>query len=253
MFAPVERRGTAERTITATTSWGEVSIVGRLTQLHRQLLDAAIATALLADPSEDGGMRLVVDPYRICRAMGTSTWDYGWLESLLRDLRRAEVRIVERGHQFPLVVTGILVAYGRYDRQKRLHPGRLTHRGDDRRDMIYLTLSAPWWAMWRTQALVHYATVLPQIGRLSGVGQAVARLCLTQQAGWHISVDRVLQVVGAITDGPGTAARKRRSRARQEILGDHEGLAQLGITITDGTLTYRPPRGTYVSVPPSEA
>lgn len=254
VFAPVERRGRIERTVTVTTAWGEVSVTGRLTQLHRSLLDAAIATALpdASHPTEDGGVTLVCDPYRLCRMMGTSTWDYEWLESLLRDLRRAEVRIMENGYSFPLVVTGILTTFGRYDRQKRLYPGRLSHRKDDRRDMILLTISAPWWSMWSGQALSHYKQVLPQIGRLSGLGQAVARLALTQQTGWRIAVNHALQAVGAIDDGKDAAARMRRMRARRELLQDRDGLADLGIDITGDTIVYHPSARTYISVPEAQ-
>ena len=250
VFAPVDRRKPVERTVSQKKPWGEVSVTGRLTQLHRSLLDAAIATALKWRATEDGGVLLVCDPYRIKRLMVTKSWDYRWLESLLEDLRRARVRILENGHEFPLVVTGVVTSYGRFAKQRLLQPGRLSHRSDDRRDMIYLMISAEWWSMWRDQVLVHYAEVLPEIGRLSGLGQAVVRLCLTQQPGWHIGVDHVLRAVGAIVAGAvGPAARKRRQRARWDLRADAEGLRRVGVEVEGDTITYHPPAGTYISVP----
>lgn len=248
VFAPRRRRDRQERSVTIPTPWGTVTVTGRLTQIHRHLLDCALATAIGTEELGGGAMRLVVDPYTLTRAMGTSTWDYNWLEGLLRDLRRAEVRIVEHGHAFPLAVSGILNDFGRYDRQKRLRPGLVSHRPDDRRDMIYLVASAAWWSMWQDRPLAHYRDLLPALGHLTGLSQAIARLCLTQRDGWKIGVAKALAVVGAwadTNDAHSPEARRNR-RLKATLQAEADPLARLGITLDGEVLTYHRPRGAFV-------
>ena len=252
VFAPVDSRNRAPDVAIWETSWGQVEVRGgRLTQVHRRLMDAAVATHLRAElvphPTQPPGMMLVGDPYQITHTMGTSTWDYRWLEGLLRDLRRAEVVIREKHRPIPTSVTGILADFGRYDTKRRLHSGRLSHRDDELRDMIYLTISGPWWALWADRPVAHYRDLLHGISRLKPASQAVARLCLTQADGWHITVDNALRTVGAWDTARTDTAAQRRKRWRRTIRRDAERLREIGIHLDSrDLLTYHRPPSVYV-------
>ena len=254
VFAPVGRRPARESTATVETPWGRVQVTGRLSQHHRQLLDAAVATAVAIRLTEDGGVHLVIEPYQIMRLMDSRSWDYRWLEGLLADLRRAEVRIEENGHEFPLLVTGILTSFGRVPREKENRGGigrRVSHRSDPgSEDLIQLTISGAWWGMWRDRPVAHYARHLAVIGRMGTVGQAVARLAVTQPRGWRIGIDRALAAVGAWDDGHTPSARQRRHHARTALTADAEALAGIGVRLADGQIEYVPPGDVWVSVPP---
>lgn len=253
VFAPTERRTRAERVWHGETPWGSVTVTGCLTQLHRHLLDCAVATALEATPTEEGGVTLIVDPHEMMTWRGSTSWDYRWLEALLEDLRRASVRISDRADGFPVQVTGIVTRYGRYDRQRRLARGRISHRDDGRRDMLAITISGAWWRMWADRPTAHYAAHLRTIAALSPIGQAIARLCLGQRDGWCIGMDRALQSVGAWSDAMGATPHKARQRARRALAEDAGQLAGMGIVLdlTRRTIAFRRPPDVWISIPPN--
>lgn len=253
IFAPVARRPARESTAAVVTPWGRVQVTGRLSQHHRQLLDAAVASAVSITPAGDGGAQLLVEPYQIMRLMNSRSWDYRWLEALLSDLRRAEVKIEETGHQFPLLVTGILASYGRVPGgEKHLRGIRMSHRSrsDESLDLIQITISAAWWQLWGDRPVAYYAHHLAAISRMGAVAQSVARLALTQQRGWRIGVDRALRAIGAWDDRHTPSARQRRHHARTSLATDAEALAAIGVRLTDDLIEYAPPGDVWVSVPP---
>lgn len=249
VFAPTERRTRTERVWHGETPWGSVAVTGCLTQLHRHLLDCAVATALEATPTDDGGITLIVDPHELMTLRGSTSWDYRWLEALLEDLRRASVRLTDRDGEFPRQVVGIVTRYGRYDRQRRLAPGRVSHRADGRRDMLAVTISGAWWGMWGDRPTAHYAAHLRAIATLSPIGQAVARLALSQRDGWRIGIDGALQAVGAWGDGDGHTAHKARQRARRPLGDDADRLGALGVHV-GRMIEYRRTPDVWVSIPP---
>jgi hypothetical protein len=257
IFAPVDRRPTRETTVAVETPWGRVQVTGHLGQRHRQLLDAAVAAAVAISDAGDGGARILFGAYRVMRLMGSRSWDYRWLEALMSDLRRAEVRIEEVGHAFPLIVTGILTSYGRVPaplarrRQPRRPGAQVSHRPDAASpELIQITISPAWWAMWADRPVAHYARYLRGIAAMGAVAQAVARLALTQQWGWRMRIDNALRAVGGWDDGHTPSARQRRHHARVSLARDTAALAGLGIQLDGDTLAYTPVSGVWVSVPP---
>lgn len=252
VFAPTKHRP-PERTWELVTPWGRVRVQGRLCQTHRQLLDAAVAchTASLDDPL--GGKILTVDPYRLMRTMGTRSRNHVWIAELLDDLAQAKVEIRDTSGNL-VVSSHIVQEFGRWDRRRIAVPAwQAPLLGREDRDLLYVALSGPWWALWGRQPAAHYAAHLPALGKLSGVGQAVARLCFTQPAGWQIREDKLLAAVG-VTTGAGGVERKARATARAALRADAEGLEHMGITCQQGGLwRYRPVAGAvYVSPPPGQ-
>ncbi len=262
LFEPVKNGSPRARARTRVlrTPWGQVRVVGQLTQMHRQALAAVMAVAEFTEAAEDGSgdqaLRFVADPARVVRMMrardpGTGpSWDYGWLVGLLGELVSVRIEIEDGTAPGPRKIVGIAAAVGRYAREVKLGPGRLSHRPDRQRALVYITLSSAWLDLWRVYHATHYTRYLPALGRLHPVSAAVAVLCFSQPDGWRISLDHALQAVGAWDDRPTAAGRKARSRARLEVRGDVTRLAALGVRLEDGDqLRYTRPAGVYVSQP----
>lgn len=207
------------------TSYGRVRVTGRLGQRHADLVEAICACAEKARGVPDGGVELLVDPYRVRRCMsgGHGQYSYQRLHALLFDLRAAiiEIETPDLERRGEKAIGGLIdhwlptasapdPLHGHTERRLwRVRLGTLL--------VMLLRADAP---LWRDPA--------PLAALESGVSQALARHVLTQAisaqppGGWWL--DTLLKAVGV---GDGASRRKARMAVRSDV----GGLAKLGIRI----------------------
>lgn len=226
VFAPSIRQGMTDWSIE--TPFAIATVKGKLTQIHRNLLDAACAFAIDYRTLENGALEVLVDPYTIATKTGSSR-DYKWLESKLHDMKVADVDIVDlkndlRHHG------GIVSEWREAKRRVPMPGGKLT--GD--RPLLAITISAAWMRIYSSTLTVQYKDLIESIARLpSGVQQALVRYCLTNRE-LNKQLESVLVEIGAIT--PATS-RRQRFAILKEIR--EANLSFFGIEIRNDIVFYK--------------
>jgi len=228
IFAPTSGRGgkrkkgqKADRDIThetITNSWGTATITGRLTQLHRTILDILLSGEYQQVCMQDGGVVILGNVYGVLRRLGFSrpgNWDVEWLKERFEELRVARLTVKTKKLE---VHTGIVAkaAYARLEDEsgRRLYAVVLTPeyvrycQGDQ----------GIHWSMKELEVLVS----LP-----AGV-QAVARFMRSHKAGTRYRVDTALSAVGISREDISDRAFRQR---RQEVREAAPKLRQLGMVI----------------------
>ena len=214
------------------TSWGRVRVTGRLGQRHADLLEAVCATSISWRRIDDGGIELLVDPYRLrrCMAAGRGKWgedSQGQVQLLLTELCEALIEIVtpDLEHKAPgFRVVGHLI----------------DHWIPSLDDQVVNPLGGTR-LLWRARLGVALVELLRVDGKLwhdpakiaalrFGVSKALARHVLTHRrmppGGWWLDV--LLTAIGV------AASSQVRKQARRALRDDSNGLAALGITVRDG-------------------
>ena len=93
VFEPTFRRSArSAQTTVWTTAWGTVSVQGRLTEMHRKILDAIFGYRLNAHRLETGAQAFLIDPYTVENA-ARGAHNPGWLRGMLQDMIASRVTI----------------------------------------------------------------------------------------------------------------------------------------------------------------
>lgn len=197
------------------SQWGKATIRGRITQVHRTIIDS-----LLCDyqqySARDGGVIVLADLYGLASTVlgGTRPGlsDARWLIERIEDLRRASLRIEPAGTDI-VVHTGIVTkhAYAQSGRQ-------------------YAVAFAPEYVRYvQGGRPMHYTRdELRAIAGLPGVAQAVVRHMRSHRPGTRYYIDTVLRAVGIRDDGEGGGFRRRR----RQVLSLAAEIEALGIGVS---------------------
>jgi len=225
VFAPSIKSGMTDWNIT--TIYGTASVRGKLTQIHRNILDAIFGFALAIDQMQTGAMEILVDPFVIATQTGSSR-DYKWLESKLADMKAADVKIVDAEG---LPHRGGIVSEWRVSKRRVAMPGGAL-QGD--RALLAITISAAWMRLYNNSLTVGYRDLIKPIAELeTGVLQALVRYCLTHRE-LNKKLDDILTEIGAI--GPTTGLRKHE-RARKSVID--ADLSKFGIKVKNEIVFYK--------------
>lgn len=229
------------------TPWAVVTVEGRLGGIHRKVLDAIFAEPIKSKRIESGAQMMVVDPYRIAKLTGTTKSHPQWLKSVLRDMQKADVTIVDKAtglHYWGHIISDVWESKKSVD----MPGGALV--GD--RPLFVVTISPGWMQIYDTSLVVRYRNELPVLAAIeSGAVHAAALHVLTQSRG-NFDVISVLRTVGVNWDG---LSRSQRWKILQEFAAESERLAQLGMHLyrhadTDNLMiSYHPTGEVHLNSP----
>ena len=225
----------------ASTQWGKVSVQGRLSQVHRSVLDAIFAFPIahkrlpneLGEPDK-GPAIFVVNPYEIATRAGVDH-KRKWLEGILNDLKQADVRIEQRNH-----CAGIISEWEDTEENYPLRGGAVPGEAP----LIRITVSSAWMKIMDETMSVRYSKLVPLIGSLeSGATQALVRFLITHDNARY-SLREALAIVGALRE---EISKSQRNRVVAAVIAERQRLSSdFGINLSESTtsecgwaVTYR--------------
>jgi hypothetical protein len=226
------------------TSWGRIKIKKcRLTQVHRDLLDAIFISTREPTWLTDGALLLVFDLRDVQRLIGTSH-NHTWVIELLDDMIRTVVVIDDKRRRW--VPHKGLVREHSYTRDSApRRPGQKQAR-------LYAVTLAPEFArLWREDLLVFAPSLVPRVLMLRhAVCRALARMILTHREA-SVGLDDALRHVAALRDG---MSERGARRVKAKVLSEAEALAALGIRIGgDRIVRYHQAKGVWFKAPSTQA
>lgn len=169
--------------ITYTTSYGTCTVSGvRLTQRHKDLIEAVFAHYLDAIPESTGEVTYLIDVYRTMKAMGLSHSDTRWLAKLCEDLRLTRFAVTEGNFN---EVGGIVSHY--YWENATMTIGA---DGKYRRGHFGIRFSASYLQIFQHELNIHYRALTEQVLAIaSPLVKATVRFFLTHSdskgKGWR--------------------------------------------------------------------
>lgn len=209
-----------------------VRVTGRLGQRHADVLEAICFTALARRDIEDGGLELIVDPYRIRRCVGAARGKWGAYSKeqvlvLLADLCGAiiEIKTPELDMQGYHII-GHLIDHWIPSEHTVIDPCTIRDPLTGKQRALWcVRLGAVLVALLRADAPV-WGDPTKIAALQSGASQALARHVRTHSAdprgGWRMNT---------LLDAIGVAGGQARKQARRAVRNDAEGLAALGINV----------------------
>lgn len=219
------RRPKLSTSKTIRTAHGQIKITGKLGQAHADILDAICFCAEKRGETEDGRIKLLVDPAKVRRAANIASGQ--GFESLIDGLLAAVVEIKEPAR---LSCIGHLVDH--IDTATRSDGSEITRHNPltgGERPLWRVELGKAFCKLIAADVVRTYDPA-PVARLASGVAQAVARFTLSHQhqpvGGWRL--DTLLDAVA----GEDLDDVSRRHR-RRELRRDGDGLRKIGI-ILDG-------------------
>lgn len=245
LFLPVLRLAPRMRDadIVIENPWGRIKIKKcRLTQIHRDLLDAIFASTRKPVWLEDGALELVFELRDVQRLLGTAH-NHTWVTELLDDMLRTVVVIDENNNQRWTTHKG-LISQHRYTRNPVPRPPGAPPPPSR---PYAVTLSPEFARLWREDLLVHAPTLVPRVLALHhAVNRALVRMILTHRQA-SFALDDALRHIAAIRDG---MSERVVRRIRVKVLSEADTLSGFGIQITaGGTIRYRQIAGVWFKKP----
>lgn len=223
IFLPSKRNAKIGRW-DAETSWGKVSVEGRLTQNHRAVLDAIFAFPLLASRLKNKGefdeAVFIINPYFIAKKAGVSH-DRDWFENtILEELRTAKVRIETKNGS--VHCAGIISEWERNETYE--HKGVIKEM-----TTIKIRVSSAWMRIMDETMVVRYSKLIEKIGKMeSGAAQGLVRFLLTHREA-HYRLKEALIAIKAIDD---ETSKQNAYKTIKAIVANREYLAEnFGIAI----------------------
>lgn len=235
VFQPTRRPKQLVRTIE--TAFGSVSVDGRLGQAHADLLECVMFHSVHHEIIR-GRLGVLVDPYRIRKAMGGGQAAYsgGRIKDFERDLLRAVMtvetpKIEIRGHILDKVVEAKTTA---------TDPRKWLGTASAERHFQLWVFSEEWTKLVR-EDIGRFYDPAPLCRIEHGSVSALARHVLTHQhqpnGGWKL--EGLIKAAGV---------ERRQDKVRQEMRGSAAALAEVGIQI-DGDRVFLAAPATSMSAP----
>jgi hypothetical protein len=220
LFQPTRRPREISREIK--TAWGTAKIIGKIGQVHADMLEAMCKYALDSKTSDTGQILLLVDPYKVRTCMGGGKeYSYDTIWRMITELKRVVIEL-NAPSQSLRILGGIL------DRVDESTYEATSHNGRSRK-MWVVTLNSAFSDMLSVDLPLNYDPA-PLAKLETGVGQAIARHVLTHQnqpnGGWML--DELIKAVGAGS----TSAEMRKKRF--DVNADSENLEKMGILVANG-------------------
>lgn len=225
VFAPSLKGGMTNWRISSV--YGTASVKGKLTQVHRNILDAMFAFAIKTRELGNGALEMLVDPYTITKETGSSR-DYKWLKAKLHDMKQADVEIIDASG---LQHFGGIVSEWREANVRVPMPGGALN---GERPLLAVTISSVWMRLYNVKLTVSYKELIRDIAEQpSGVLQSLIRYCLTQRE-LNKKLDTLLEEIGAITS---STSRSQRFEIKKQVKA--ADLTGFGIEIKNEVVFYK--------------
>lgn len=205
------------------TSHGVILRTGKLGQAHADVLDAICYCAEKRGETQDGRIKLLVDPAKVRKAANITGGRQ--LEALVVELQAAVIEIKE-----PVDIACIGHIVDHIDTATRSDGTPVTKPNPlgGERKMWRVELGKAFCKLLESDVKRWYdPTPLAQLN--TGIAQAVARHVLSHSTqppgGWHL--DTLISAVGAGSDGVSIRNRRR------ELTSEAEALAKIGILLAE--------------------
>ena len=233
LYQPTRRPTAMIRTID--TVWGTAMVHGKIGQAHADVMEAIFSVASDFQVKNDGGMQILVDPYKVRVTAGGGTPMGGdQLDKLITELMQVviEMRIKStgtkiKGHILDRAIESKVKADG----------GTAQKFGGEDRKLWCVEIPKEFVSIFYADHGLYYDPK-PIAALGTGIAQAIARHVATHtqqpRGGW--SLDGLIRIVGA-----GETSTNIRNR-RREVMKDLPGLEALGLTIEDGRVKRKSKR-----------
>jgi hypothetical protein len=205
------------------TPWGHGTVTGKYGQAHVDFVEAIFRNAEKKRRDDDGGIEIIVDPYKVrMTAGGDKQISWQQMQSLKMDVMRVVIDL--RGNSFHRPITGHIIDQITESKLKAVsRPGAINGK---ERWLWYIKLG-PAFVRFVDEDLRLYYDPTPIAALNTGIAQAVARHVATHknepQGGWKL--DELIKAVGA------GATSKAMWERRNELREDAEGLKALGLSV----------------------
>jgi len=218
LFQPTRRPREITREIE--TAWGTAKIIGKIGQVHADMLEAMCKYSLDSKISDTGQLLLLVDPYKVRTCMGGGKeYSHDAIWRMITELKRVAIELSAQGLR---ILGGVLDRVDESTYEATSHNGQL-------RKMWVVTLNSAFSELLGADLSLNYDPA-PLAKLETGVGQAIARHVLTHQnqpnGGWKL--DELIKAVGA-----GSTSAEMRKR-RFDVNADSENLEKMGILVAGG-------------------
>jgi hypothetical protein len=230
VFAPTIRKPKTDVLIEG--SFGRARIRGNIGMMHKKLLDTAIAVAEEEFILQTGQAALLVDPYQLCKLVGTTNRP-DWLKEMFHDLRVATVEGIGADG---LPFEGGIVSEWKVAKQTRAMPGgKLKHAKRTERTVMVLIVSNAWMRIKGMSLAIRYKPILPIVNSIKcSAAYTLAQLVITHREFNRPLVD-VLDEIGALRPD---MTRQGRQKVIETVRGLSDVLARVGITITASDIVH---------------
>jgi hypothetical protein len=227
LFQPTRRPITTVRRIE--TAWGNAIVHGKIGQAHADVMEAIFKEALEYQIIEDGGMQILVDPYKVrVTAGGGNAIGGSQLNKVLIELMQVVIDMHIKDKD--IKIKGHILEWTVDSKVKANVRAATSFGGEDRR-MWCVKIPASFVQFFYFDHCLYYDP-RPIAALMTGIGQAIARHVATHNSqplgGWVL--DKLIKAVGA-----GETSTDIRNR-RREIQKDAGGLLYLGLKIQDGRM-----------------
>ncbi len=205
------------------TPWGHGTVTGKYGQAHVDFVEAIFRNAEKKRRDDDGGIEIIVDPYKVrMTAGGDKQISWQQMQSLKMDVMRVVIDL--RGNSFHRPITGHIIDQITESKLKAVsRPG--TINGKER--WLWYVKLGPAFVRFVDEDLRLYYDPTPIAALNTGIAQAVARHVATHKneppGGWKL--DELIKAVGA------GATSKAMWERRNELREDAEGLKALGLSV----------------------
>jgi len=216
------------------TPWGHGVVIGKYGQAHVDFVEAIFRSAEKKRRDEDGGIELIVDPYRVRKTAGGDK-KISWQQMQTLKIEVMQVVIDLQGNAFHRPITGHII--DQITESKIKAPSSRLNRiaGHERDRWLWYVKLGPAFVRFVDEDLRLYYDPAPIAALNTGIAQAVARHIATHRhqpaGGWKI--DEVIKAVGA-----GSTSKSMWER-RTEIHEDAQGLEVLGLIVEGGRIKRR--------------
>lgn len=224
LFQPTRRPAHCIREIA--TSWGKGTITGKLGQTHADYVEAVHYNAKHWERIDGGGLRVLVDPYRVRTSMSEGgKFSGGQAEAIADDLMRALVHLtIDVPEGPPLKFRGALISSIADSLHRVPNP---LGKGSDR--PLHVVTFSPAYASLLDVDLPLNHDPRPFSRLRTGIAAAVARHVYSHQleprGGWKL--DNLIAAVGAARSRDAVRERRRDLREEDEVAA----LATLGVFV----------------------
>ena len=217
------------------TTWGSVTVKGKLGQGHRDVLDSLLFGSEAQKIADDQRLQILIDPYRLRRfvSLGRSVLPHEYITNLLQDLMEAEVDI-DIPYLKLRITDGILSGFGKSSTTKMPSKGMEAIGVVAPRHMMKVSFGQHWTQLLQADLKVKYP-LKHVIGLRHGASQAIARYCLSQRK-IHDTLDGLLERVGYDTTDK---THRAVNKTKEDIRSDGLTFQSLGVTITETDTVHR--------------
>jgi len=208
------------------TKWGTCKVTGKIGQSHADVLESIFFKAEKFEFLDSGGMKILVDPFKVRSTAGGDKLNKAQLDKLLKDLMAVVIELkidLNNDRSFGHII----------DEVNETNVKAITRPGaiGQNRKMWRVDISKNFLKLINSDIKLYYDPA-PIAQLTNGISQAIARHVLTHKSapsgGW--TVDKLIEAVGA------GSSQKDKSNRRAELKRDAEGLKIIGLLLENGRI-----------------